>query len=176
MHTLHWLAVEAGDKDEALESVEAFLNDNMGDGSNALSWYDWFVIGGGRFNTEGNNAYDTSDNMVISLKENGKEAFTNKIAECLRERVEEIADLRKGVDMSKVNAYLDSYDGNWDFYALGELVTLKSALKLATGEWSPDSYFFDTMADTTNSTYVLKAIDHTDDNKDWFLVPVDFHY
>jgi len=44
MHTLHWWAVEAEDKEDAANIVEAALSEN-----NYVEWSDWHVVGGGRW-------------------------------------------------------------------------------------------------------------------------------
>ena len=43
MHTLHWWAVEAEDKEDAANVVEAALENNY------VEWSDWHVVGGGRW-------------------------------------------------------------------------------------------------------------------------------
>jgi hypothetical protein len=57
MHVLQWIAVEADEKDEAYRRVEDTLQTMLGDyESPTLTWYDWFVVGGGRWNTEGDES------------------------------------------------------------------------------------------------------------------------
>ena len=58
MHTLHWWAVEAEDKEDAANIVEAALSEN-----NYVEWSDWHVVGGGRWS---DSQYENSYDMVIS--------------------------------------------------------------------------------------------------------------
>ena len=49
MHTLHWWAVEAEDKEDAFNIVKGRLITD--EGNNWVDWSDWHVVGGGRWNT-----------------------------------------------------------------------------------------------------------------------------
>ena len=70
MHVLQWIATTAEDKDQAFRSVKDYLENQMGDEYNLSSWYDWFVVGGGRWNPNPNSQYDDNDqSMVISYDE-----------------------------------------------------------------------------------------------------------
>jgi hypothetical protein len=42
------------------------------------------------------------------------------------------------------------------------------------GEWDMNSYFYDMHSASTNPDHMYKSIDLG--NKNWYLVPVDFHF
>ena len=50
MHTLHYIAVEADNKQEAFDKVVIGLQPNE-DGHRLGDWSDWHVVGGGRFSS-----------------------------------------------------------------------------------------------------------------------------
>jgi hypothetical protein len=66
MHTLHMVAVKVDAeeleeiKDEASREVHSTL---LGDERPYATWYDWFVVGGGRF-AEGDAYRDNFDNAI----------------------------------------------------------------------------------------------------------------
>ncbi len=111
MHVLQWIAVQAENDDEAMVIVEDRLNSEMGTNENQYtSWYDWFVMGGGRFN-ENANPYESSKNMIVHSMD--RDTFDKTINEAMESRVREFNDYRKeyntkGVDL---NAKLDNYNG-----------------------------------------------------------------
>jgi hypothetical protein len=66
MHTLHWWGVEAEDEQEAFELVkERLVNDS---GASWIDWSDWHVVGGGRWNPEG-DGYKDQPNMIVSFEQ-----------------------------------------------------------------------------------------------------------
>jgi hypothetical protein len=68
LHTLHWICIEADSPQEAAAQIKDNLNPNE-DGYRLADWSDWHVVGGGRWNSEGDSYKDT-DNMVVSYKDN----------------------------------------------------------------------------------------------------------
>jgi hypothetical protein len=173
MHVLQYIAVVAEDSDEAMQNVESFLNSEMGGNDYATnSWYDWFVIGGGRF-VDG-DPYESSPNHIVSAYEAGNDVFTNTVNGCLDSRKREFADYRASFDKSELdlNAKLDSYTGNTDYSF--ELYPLKKMIDMLQGQWDYNSYFFDMENHSTNPKFILDKIEK--DNKNIFLVPVDFHF
>jgi hypothetical protein len=75
----------------------------------------------------------------------------------------------KGIDL---NDKLDNYKGvmNYDF----ELYPLKKMIDMIQGEWDMNSFFYDMTTSSTNPEHMYKSIDLG--NKNWYLVPVDFHF
>jgi hypothetical protein len=177
MHTLHWIAVEANDKDEAVANATSLLETAMGDGENYISWYDWFVVGGGRWNSDEDEegimgSYVTKTNMVISYKEDPN-AFRAKIDECIQQRMVDYKNYLAEVKESNVLDKLENYGGTMTydhhFYALNAL------LRFQMGEWSHDSWFYDFITDSSNATHILSKLDNNQGDN-IYLVPIDFHF
>jgi len=176
MHTLHWIAVEAEDIDDAVRNVDMTLESYMSGNDAPSTWYDWYVVGGGRWNTAEDDdfeeAYKTKSNMVISYKEDPN-AFRAKIDECIQQRIEDYNQYLAEVKESKVIDKLDNYGGTMSydhhFYALNAL------LRFQMGGWEHDTWFFDMTTNSTNASYVLSKID-SEQGENIYLVPVDFHF
>ena len=172
MHTLQWIAVKNMDGDlepdeildDVVSTLEHFLEGNLENGS---AWFDWFVVGGGRWNENVTDAYieDTSmiivDNLMMKIK----------VQECIAGRIEEFQSYRKGLNVD-LNAIFDKFDGMTQYDSA--LWDLKALISMAQGFWDYNSNFFDAHNDTTNPTSFLKALDNGE--KNWYLVPVDFHF
>jgi len=177
MHTLHWIAVEANDKDEAVLNATSHLEAAMGDGENYISWYDWFVVGGGRWNTTKDEegimgSYITKTNMIISYKEDPN-AFRAKIDDCIQQRMVDYKQYLAEVKESNIIHKLDNYGGSmsydYHFYALNAL------LRFQMGSWSHDSWFYDFITDSSNATHILSKLDNNE-GENFYLVPIDFHF
>ena len=174
MHVLQWLAVpvesDLEDQEaEAMQAVESKLNEQLNPG---LSWFDWFVIGGGRWNPE-QDPYASSSNMIISYSKNPVD-FQAKIIECIENRKREFTEYRESLAKNEIdiNAELDKYDGNMDYsfslYPVGKMIDMLQ------GNWDFNSYFFDAEHESTNPKHMLDKLASGDVN--WYLVPVDFHF
>ena len=50
MHTLHWIAVEAENEENAVDVVDQTLDSYMSGNDAPSTWYDWYIVGGGRWN------------------------------------------------------------------------------------------------------------------------------
>ena len=175
MHVLQWIAVEAEDKENALATARMQLENIMGEEGSGSTWYDWFVAGGGRWNPNEGSQYNDEDfSMVISAYEEGNDVFTDKINKAIEARMREFNDYRESFEKSEldINAKLDSYTGNMDYSF--ELYPLKKMIDMLHGEWDFNSYFFDLTNWSTNPKYILDRIEK--DNKEIFLVPIDFHF
>lgn len=170
MHILHWVATQASDRDEATTTVQNSLEEMLG----GDSWYDWFVVGGGRWNDEQDD-YTNSTNMVIESKtDEDKEAFRDRIAKCIEYRKESVAQYQKHEDFDW-DEIVDRIK-NWDGESIGydyELNTAKMIIGIMIGNYSYDSYFLNIDTWDTNPKNTLKTIETEDD---WYLVPVDFHF
>jgi hypothetical protein len=171
MHVLQYIAVQTDSDDEAMRLVENKLQEEMGGQDQYLSWYDWFVIGGGRF-VDG-NPYESSPNHIVSYDEApGK--YRTIIEESIQSRIAEFKAYREMFESKNIDleAKLDNYKGvmNYDF----ELYPLKKMIDMIQGEWDMNSYFYDMQHDSTNPEHMYKSIDLG--NKNWYAVPVDFHF
>ena len=176
MHTLHWLSVEAENADEAVTNVDHILESYMGSGDSPNTWYDWYVVGGGRWNTAENDdldeAYKMKSNMVISLADDPN-GFYAKIQECIQTRVDDYQKYLAEVKEYNVLEKLENYGGVMSYDPM--FYSLNALLRYQTGEWSHDSWFFDLVHDSTNAGHILAKI-NSNEAQNLFLVPVDFHF
>jgi hypothetical protein len=174
MHVLQWVAVEADNKEDALSAAKIQLESLMGEEGSGSTWYDWFVAGGGRWNPNEGSQYEDDDSMIISAYEAGNDVISNKINECLESRLREFADYRASFDKAEIdlNAKLDTYTGVMDYSF--ELYPLKKMIDMLQGEWDFNCYYFDLVNWSTNPKHILDRIEK--DNKNIFLVPIDFHF
>jgi hypothetical protein len=172
MHTLQYIAVPVeshleNQEYEAMQMVESTLNDELNPG---LSWFDWFVIGGGRWNPD-QDPYESSPNMIISYEKKPDE-YRAKITECMELRMSEFKELMSGLDFADIQDKLYGYDGTMQYFH--ELSHLQSAIMLAQGYWNSNSYYFDIDSMSTNPKHMLDKLPIEGVN--WYLVPVDFHF
>jgi hypothetical protein len=171
MHTLQWIATQAESKNEAMTTVEDKLNSGLGSFDEPINtWYDWFVVGGGRWNPT-QDPYGSSDNLIISSKD--KDKFDKTINEAIESRIGEFNRYRQlykdnGIDL---NAKLDNYKGIMHYDH--ELYPLSRMLAMIQGKWDFSSYYFDIYNDSTNTEHMQRDVNLNPDS--WYLVPVDFH-
>lgn len=180
MHVLQWIAVEADNKDEAYATVEETLQNMLGDFDMPThTWYDWFVVGGGRFNVaedeDFKEAYvEGKTNLVLSAKEQPDE-FDERVLQAMESRKAEFEGYAKDVDTSILDKIIKDYNPReYDFVAFQSLYPIKKMIDMAYGTWDFNSYFYDMVNDTTTPKYLFEAIDKAPEN--WYLVPVDFHF
>jgi hypothetical protein len=180
MHVLQWIATEAENKDEAYARVEDTLQTMLGDyESPTLTWYDWFVVGGGRWNTKDDEsataAYtEGKTNLIISYDEDPV-AFRVQVLRSLEDRKAEFDNYAKDVDSSVIDKIIKDYNPKeFDFAAFQSLYVIKKVIDMAYGNWDFNAYFYDMVNDTTTPKYLYDSIDTG--NKNWYLVPVDFHF
>jgi hypothetical protein len=172
MHVLQYIAVVADSQDEAFRTVKDTLESELGSNEFATnSWFDWFVAGGGRF-VEGDPYTDSTDS-IISYDEAPLD-YRSMIDRAISNRMDEFESYRKSYEEKGIDleAKLDNYRGvmNYDF----ELYPLKKMIDMIQGEWDMNSYFYDMHHASTNPDHMYKNIDLG--NKNWYLVPVDFHF
>jgi hypothetical protein len=165
----------ADSQDEAFRTVKEKLELELGnDQMTSGAWFDWFVTGGGRWNPNPDSQYNDDDqSWVISYDEAPLE-YRSMVDKAISNRMDEFEDYRKsysekGIDLDNK---LDSYRGvmNYDF----ELYPLKKMIDMIQGEWDMNSYLYDIHHESTNPDHMYKSIDLG--NKNWYLVPVDFHF
>lgn len=180
MHVLQWIAIKAEDKDEAYRRVEDSLQNMLGDyESPTMTWYDWFVVGGGRWNmTEDDDHHEAytegKTNLIVSAKETPDE-FDERVLQAMESRQSEFEGYAKDVDPTIIDKIINTYNPReHDFIAFQSLYPIKKLIDMAYGNWDYNSYFYDMEHDTTTPKYMFEAIDKEPDL--WFLVPVDFHF
>jgi hypothetical protein len=175
MHVLQHIAVVADSQDEAFRTVKEGLESELGNNEFATnSWFDWFVTGGGRWNPNPDSQYNDDDqSMVISYDEAPLD-YRSMIDKAISNRMDEFESYRKSYEEKGIDleAKLDNYRGvmNYDF----ELYPLKKMIDMIQGEWDMNSYFYDMHHASTNPDHMYKNIDLG--NKNWYAVPVDFHF
>ncbi len=179
MHTLHYIAVEAQDIEDAFSNVQAFLEPSDDTGFKNCDWSDWHVVGGGRWNSEG-DGYTDNSNMIISYAQD-PDKFNKTIQDIVDLRIKETKATADRINFDKFNADVDNYlnnggelpdDGRFDLnsYYIGTIC------KLMSGVWIPDSFFFDQKAYTADFRYLRERLDNPETAMLQFLVPVDFHF
>lgn len=180
MHTLHMVAVKVDSdtvldnpigavKEEACGDVHSTL---LGDERPYATWYDWFVVGGGRF-YEGDAYSNNHDNAIAYHNEPEKFiAEMDKVLGWRKENAERMLKTLRDEEFDFIYAVETAVEGR------GEVSNLWSALelaKIANGYWIPDSHFFDISNGTASNEYILKDIEEGRGHE-WVLVPVDFHH
>lgn len=176
MHTLHWIAVEELDEENAVDVVERNLESYMSGNDAPSTWYDWYVVGGGRWNIDKDEdftaGYTKKSNMVISFAKDPN-AFRAKIDDCIQQRLVDYNQYYKEVVENNAIDELANYGGASGYTP--SLYALYAVVRYQMGEWSHDSWFFDMVHDSTNATHILSKLDR-DEGQNLFLVPVDFHF
>lgn len=182
MHVLQWIAIEVDEtetKEDALRSVESNLEDMLNPDYAGGSWFDWFVAGGGRWNTqEGDDnmeAYKENKTNLVIHAGTELDKFKEHIATSLKARKSEFDRYVEHADVSIIDKVISDYDPakpNYEHFQ--KLYELKKVIDMAYGEWDFNSYFFDLTNETTNPQYALEGIDKNPNV--WYLIPVDFHF
>ena len=172
MHVIQYIATKADSVQEAFDEVRGYLETNMGD-SGYDNWYDWFVTGGGRWSTSEDPYDDTYTNDVVHQSD---PKFQEYLDTAHKYRLNELNTYIEQARKINLSDMLDSFeDFEHDHFKVGmDLYPLTKLYDMAMGRWDFNSYFMDSVNDTTNRKYLLEAIDNGD--QDWYLVPVDFHF
>ena len=175
MHVLQYIAVVADDKDMAFRTVKDTLESELGNNEySSNAWFDWFVTGGGRWNPNPDSQYDDNDQSLVISYDNTPDEYRLMVDSMIVNRMDEFNGYRKSYDEKDIdiNAKLDTYTGvmQYDF----ELYPLKKMIDMIQGTWDYNSYFYDMHSASTNPEHMYKNIDKG--NKNWYLVPVDFHF
>jgi len=177
MHTLHYIAVEAQDMEEAFSDVQAFLEPSEETGFRNCDWSDWHVVGGGRWSE---SQYEDSSNMIISYAEKPEE-FNKIIDGIVKYRIENANQYLTKIKLDKFTSDIVEYisnsgelpdDSRFDF----NNYYINTMCKLMSGEWIPDSAFFDKKDYTADLRYLRERLDKPETAMLQFLVPVDFHF
>ena len=178
MHTLHWIATKAKDRQKAFDIVTVSLMPNE-DGNRMADWSDWHVVGGGRWSE---SAYQNSSDMIISYAEKPDE-FKKTIADIKRYRINYMNDKLIKLDNAFDNLKSDVVDyisndcklddkrqfdfSRWD---------IKETIDMLNSQWTPYSSFFDHNEFTSSLQYIEERLDKPEEAALHYLVPVDFHF
>lgn len=176
MHVIQYIATKADDKDYAFRAVKDYLETQLGNEFANNAWYDWFVTGGGRFSTS-DEPYN--DEYQADVAHQNSPTFEDYLLTAHKFKLEATAaDLKYARDIN-IAAIFDNIENNQEgmypmFAEASALYPFKKLYDHVSGTWGPDSYFFDIEHDCTHPTYMRQGIDNGD--KNWYLVPVDFHF
>jgi hypothetical protein len=160
MHTLHWIAVEADNAEEAFSKVNDTLLYTEGD-----KWWDWFddELGGRWAGNDWCKIYQGKE-IAIGLEK----VKANRKAE--------VEQALSHIDLSEFEYQLNGYEGEdivTNDYSMN-LWRIKKVAGLLSGDWNCDSYFYDMEYSDGVMAEVLKRIESDPDKQ--FLVPIDFHF
>jgi hypothetical protein len=178
MHTLHWIATKAKDRQEAFDIVTVSLMPNE-DGNRMADWSDWHVVGGGRWS---DSAYENSSDMIISYAEKPDE-FKKTIEDIKRYRINYMNDKLIKLDNAFDNLKSDVVDyisndcklddkRQFDFSRWN----ITEAIDMINSKWTCDSAFFDHNEFTSSFQYLEERLDKPEEAALHYLVPVDFHF
>jgi hypothetical protein len=168
MHSIHYFAVEADDSYQAYTIArEALLNEES-----IAPWSDWHVVGGGRWNSEGQQYEDSSSDVISFALDPDK--FAETIDQIKTWRVEQMKWYVEHCDPNKLiqnaNKFIENnaeakpeekFDMN-NYY-------LKQITDMLSGFYNSDSHFYD------YNNYSA-SLEYLEPNSRSFLVPVDFHH
>ena len=169
MHTIHYIAIEADDKYQAYSTVREGL---LYDEEKIAPWSDWHVVGGGRWNSEGQQ-YEDSDSDVISFAEE-PDKFAETLEQIKTWRVDQMKWYLKQFNpdtlLTNANKFIDSNgeQGLEDKFSMDYYYANKIADMLA-GNYNADSHFYD------YNNYSA-SMEYLEPNSRSYLVPVDFHH
>ena len=178
MHVIQYIAVKSDSAENAHGSVQQYLETQLGtdEYTPVSAWFDWFVVGGGRW-ASGENQYNDEYTGDVASQDDPR--FEEYLTKAHKYKLEATMDDLKYARKVDVAALLDKIEndqeGLYPMYAVTtELYAFYCLYKQLSGMWGPDSFYFDMEHDSTNLTHMKEAIDNGD--KDWYLVPVDFHF
>ena len=173
MHTIQYIAVQADSVDHAFRSVKDKLETELGDEYTNHAWYDWFVTGGGRWSTNDDPYNNNYTGDVVNQHSPKFQEYLDKAKEFRQESLDEyIAEARK-IDIDKIVSNIESSTGD-DFRSAMELYSLYKVYDMSMGKWDYNSYYYDIQHESSSMTYLKNSLDNG--AKDWYLVPVDFHF
>jgi hypothetical protein len=169
LHTLQYIAIQSEDKESAAHTVETLLNEELNPGH---SWYDWFVVGGGRFH-DGQDPYEETYETTISY-EDTPDLFDTVISDCMKSKRREYQELYLDYKLNKeeLEKTFEDWNGQMEFSMA--IYPLKKMIDIMQGHWDYTSRFYDITSWSTNTHHMNRSL--ADGNKNWFLVPIDFHF
>lgn len=174
MHCIQYVAIAADSRAEARDQVESYLNENLGEGGTG-NWYDWFVVGGGRWST-GDDPYNSD--YVADIAHISDSRFSEYLETAKKFRTEQRDSCLKKIRETDVEALVARAEAASDFserMSVGsDLFPFSRLSDVLWGTWNSDSYFFDASNDTTDWKFLEESMAKGDQN--WYFVPVDFHF
>jgi hypothetical protein len=170
MHTIQYIAVQADDVDMAFRTVKHNLEEQLGDGTEINTWFDWFVTGGGRWSTAEDSYDDNYQGDVVDQNNPKFQEYLDKANEYRTAELSSYVEQAKKVNLTEL---LDTVAPS-EFRGGMELYPIVKIFDITTGKWDYTSYYYDVMSDSTNMIHLKESIDKG--AKDWYLVPVDFHF
>lgn len=176
MHTIQYIATQAESVDHAFRSVKHDLEAKLGNDpeSHGNAWFDWFVLGGGRWATGDENQYnDEWQGDVVHQTSPKFQEYLDKAKAYRETSFKEYAELSAKTDVAKIISNVTLSDGD-DFKSAMELYAIKKIYDMAIGDWTYESYYYDIMSDSPNMIHLKNSIENG--ATDWFLVPCDFHF
>jgi hypothetical protein len=186
MHTLHYIAVKAENKQEAFDKVTtALLTD---DGYRLANWSDWHVVGGGRWSSNAKKSkepdfmagYNDDPTDVLGFSED-KEKFQETLTNIGKWRSQAVNRAIKEIDTDKFISDLVDYaseGGRLEYNGdtIMRAYTIKEATQMLLGHWIPDSGFYDLEENVAELNYLKERLDKPEQASLQYLVPVDFHF
>lgn len=194
MHVLNWIAIRGTVLDDVYKKVNDFLKENKN------SWYDEFIVGGGRWNTgvgkelcakaktktklPDNVTFDgegkVHHNMLLNYKLRNEDyliiindikAARSMTMENFKKRYESIIET--------IPSDMDSYIQNNEselYNNKNELnrYSMRHIMNIINGEWNEDSYFYDMESNSSKMSFLNERLINNGSEQEW-LVPVDFH-
>ena len=186
MHTLHYIAVQAQDKQEAFDKVVVSLSRE--DGYTPADWSDWHVVGGGRWSTNANKksennlmgGYNDDPTDVLGFSED-KEKFQEALISVGKFKAYAINRAIKEFNPDKFISDMVDYasEGGRSEYkgdTIMNAYTIKEAAEMLMGNWTPNSGFYDLEEHVAETTYLKERLDKPEQSALQYLVPVDFHF
>jgi hypothetical protein len=176
MHTIQYVAIQADSSDTAFEKVRTHLDSLLNDDPESYTntWFDWFVTGGGRWAKVPEAQYN--EDYRDEVAKQGTLLFAeylDKAKEFRQTSLDEYVEQAKKVDYNKIINDINLSSGD-DFRAGMELYPIKKIYDMAMGMWDYNSYYYDIINDSANMIHLKNKLDNGD--KNWYLVPVDFHF
>ena len=172
MHCIQYVATQADDIQQAHSSVKHYLEMNMGE-DGYQNWYDWFVTGGGRWSTDTDPYNDDYTKDVVHQSDPKFQEYLDTAHKYRLSELNGYIEQARKLNLSDILDTLEDFEH--DHFKVGmELYPLTKLYDMATAKWDFNSYFMDSINDSTNRKYMLESIDNGADN--WYLVPVDFHF
>lgn len=171
MHTIQYIAVQAEDTDMAFRTVKHNLEEQLGDGTEINTWYDWFVTGGGRWASNEGSQYDDNYQGDVVDQDNPKfQEYLDKANEYRKAELSNYVEQAKKINLIELldRVTPDEFRGGMELYPITKIYDM------TMGKWDYNSYYYDMMSDSTNMIYLKNSLDNG--AKDWYLVPVDFHF
>ena len=174
MHCIQYIATKADSAEEAHSDVKQYLEAHLGSEEFPSDvWFDWFVTGGGRWSTDDDPYNDNYTGDVAHQSSLAFQAHLDKAKEYRQAEITQCLENARKVNLSELLDMVD-LDDEYNFKVGHQLYDIKKLYDMTMGRWDYTSYFFDKENDTVVTKYMLEAIDKGD--KDWYLVPVDFHF